>query len=411
MQHHVRLPFSLAAFVRHSPAAAVLPPPPTALDRWCLARVARVVQEVPVRLSLWDGFTLQGSDAPVYTVRIGSRAALIGLLRDSDLGFGEGYARGDLRVEGDLGGLMDAVASAMSARVSPPGLLARQVRHIGGAGRVAARRNARHHYDLGNDFYRLWLDEDLVYTCACFETPCASLEEAQEAKLERVCRKVRLGPGDAVIEAGCGWGALARHMARTHGARVRAWNVSHAQVEEARARAAAEGLEGVEFVEDDWRRITGNCDVFVSVGMLEHVGRSHYRELGAVIDRCLDRHHGRGLLHFIGRDVEASPSRWTRRYVFPGYYLPTLREVLATVTEPFGFSVTGVEDLRPHYALTLSHWRERFERAAPKVAERWGEAFVRTWRYYLCGAHAAFEAGYLQLFQVAFARRAAGHGS
>jgi cyclopropane-fatty-acyl-phospholipid synthase len=261
--------------------------------------------------------------------------------------------------------------------------------------------------DVGNEFYRLWLDDQLVYTCACFETPDASLEEAQAAKLEQVCRKVDLHPDDRVIEAGCGWGALACHMARTRQAVVRAWNVSHEQVTGARARAREQHLEDrVSFVEDDWRHITGTCDVFVSIGMLEHVGAARYRELGGVIDRCLDRTHGRGLLHFIGRDVDAPGSRWTSRYVFPGYYLPTLREVLAKVIEPYGFSVLDVENLRRHYARTLDHWRNRFERAAPLVATQYGDVFVRVWRYYLAGAHAGFAAGYLQLFQVTFAREA-----
>ena len=128
-----------------------------------------------------------------------------------------------------------------------------------------------------------------------------------------------------------------------------------------------------------------------------------------MINRCLDHGRGRGLLHFIGRDAEAAPSRWTRRYVFPGYYLPTLREVLGTVLEPYAFSVIAVENLRSHYVRTLEHWRDRFERAAPQVAARWGERFVRRWRYYLAGAHAGFAAGYLQLFQVVFARRGAGY--
>jgi cyclopropane-fatty-acyl-phospholipid synthase len=300
---------------------------------------------------------------------------------------------------------VDAVASVLAARGRRPAPAARWLAGWAGASVSRAWRNAHHHYDLGNDFYRLWLDGDLVYTCAYFPTPGASLEVAQAAKLEHVSSKLCLAPGMRVFEAGCGWGALARHVARAHGANVRAWNVSHQQVLEARARAAAEGLDDrVAFVEDDWRHITGTCDAFVSVGMLEHVGRARYRELGGVIDRCLDPQHGRGLLHFIGRDVEAPGSRWTQRYIFPGFYLPTLREVLADVLEPHGFSVLDVENLRRHYALTLEHWRERFERAAPIVTARMGEPFVRMWRYYLAGAHAGFAAGYLQLFQVTFAR-------
>lgn len=327
------------------------------------------------------------------------------MAREPDLGFGEGYMNGCLVVEGDFAELVDSVACAIKERRRQMSPAARWLARLAGASVGGARRNAQYHYDLGNDFYKLWLDEDLVYTCAYFPTPDATLEEAQRAKLDHVCRKLELSPGQHVFEAGCGWGALARHMAREYGTTVRAWNVSVEQLREARAQAEAEGLTGrVTFVDDDWRNIDGRCDVFVSVGMLEHVGRSRYRELGRVIDQCLDRQHGRGLLHFIGRNVSARGSRWTARYVFPGFYLPTLREVHAEILEPYGFSVVDVENLRGHYALTLRHWQERFERVAPDVTRQFGERFTRMWRYYLAGAHAGFVAGYLQLFQVTFAR-------
>lgn len=378
----------------------------TWFDRWCLEAIARAVRGAPLRIVLWDGTWRSASDAsPLHEIRVGSRFALWRLLPDPDLGFGEGFVRGDVRVQGDLYALVDAVATALASNRGGLSRIRRRLAHWAGASLAAARRNAHHHYDLGNEFYRLWLDDQLVYTCAYFATPDASLEAAQAAKLERVCEKLDLRPGMRVCEAGCGWGALACHMARSRAVDVHAWNVSHEQVVEARSRVHEQGLDSrVTIVEDDWRRISGACDAFVSVGMLEHVGAARYRELGAVIDRCLDRAHGRGLLHFIGRDVEAPGSRWTRRYIFPGFYLPTLREVLGGVIEPYGFSVIDVENLRRHYARTLEHWRDRFERVAPLVARRYGEAFVRTWRYYLAGAHAGFAAGYLQLFQVTFAR-------
>src|SRR5690606_24874192 len=144
-----------------------------------------------------------------------------------------------------------------------------------------SRDNVYHHYDIGNEFYRLWLDEQLAYTCAYFPEPEVSLEAAQVAKFDHVCRKLNLRPGERVVEAGCGWGALALHMAREYGVTVRAYNVSREQIAYARRRAQEEGLaDRVEFVEDDWRNVTGRYDAFVSVGMLEHVGKHNYRKLG-----------------------------------------------------------------------------------------------------------------------------------
>jgi cyclopropane-fatty-acyl-phospholipid synthase len=150
--------------------------------------------------------------------------------------------------------------------------------------------------------------------------------------------------------------------------------------------------------------MTGTYDAFVSVGMLEHVGPAHYPALGELIDRCLRPERGRGLLHFIGRDRPGQLNPWIRKRIFPGAYPPTLAEVLGAVLEPRRLSVLDVENLRLHYARTLAHWRERFDAAAGKVAALFDETFVRTWRLYLVGSQASFNTGYMQLFQVTFAR-------
>jgi cyclopropane-fatty-acyl-phospholipid synthase len=243
----------------------------------------------------------------------------------------------------------------------------------------------------------------MVYTCAYFEQADASLERAQCAKLDLVCRKLGLRPGDRVLEAGCGWGALALHMARHYQARVTAFNLSHEQITYARDRARNEGLEAqVEFVQDDYRRAVGEFDVFVSVGMLEHVGRSHYPSLADVIRRTVRGPRGRGLLHFIGRDTPRPLNAWIRRRIFPGAYPPTLAEVSERIIANAGMSVLDVENLRLHYARTLAHWSARFAAATDAVRAQYGDAFHRAWQLYLSGSQAAFSTGWLQLFQVTF---------
>ena len=177
------------------------------------------------------------------------------------------------------------------------------------------------------------------------------------------------------------------------------------QVAFARERATQLGVAGrVLFVHDDYRTITGHCDRFVSIGMLEHVGLKQFAALGEVMDRVLDPNHGRGLLHFIGRNHHEPLSRWITTRIFPGAYPPTSSEVTAHVLEPRRFSVTDVENLRRHYALTLDHWLERYERVMQQVAKEYGERFARAWQLYLAGSGVSFRTGYLQLFQVAFAR-------
>jgi cyclopropane-fatty-acyl-phospholipid synthase len=385
---------------RHQPfSAETVLAPSTKLDRWALGRIRQGVAAAPLRYVLWDGFTLNPDrEQPIATIAFKNRHALYSWVWNPDLNFGEAYMFGAVAVTGDLLGLLEAVYRALETRPHPWWL--RETSN----GLGAARQNVHHHYDIGNDFYRLWLDREMVYTCAYFPTPDATLEEAQVAKMDLVCRKLRLRPGERVVEAGSGWGSLALHMARHYGVTVRAFNVSTEQVAYARARAAEEQLAGrVEFVEDDYREIGGPYDAFVSVGMLEHVGLADFPTLSRVIDHALAP-DGRGLLHFIGRDRPGPLNAWIRRRIFPGAYPPALREVFEHVLEPPGFSVLDVENLRKHYAMTLDHWRHRFEDASHHVLDMFDDPFVRAWRLYLTGSEAAFRTGCMQLFQVVFAR-------
>jgi cyclopropane-fatty-acyl-phospholipid synthase len=371
------------------------------LDPLLLRGLATRMGAAPLRYALGRFTVDPPAGSPVATLRFRDRRALLGLLLDPEVHFGDAYADGRIEIEGDLVTALQAAYRALAD--SRPGSLA----WLGTLRRHSpprARANVHHHYDLGNDFYTLWLDEQLLYTCAYFESPEQALEEAQVAKMDHVCRKLGLQAGERVVEAGCGWGALALHMARAYGVRVRAYNLSREQVAWARDRARREGLaDRVEFVLDDYRAIRERCDVFVSVGMLEHVGRRSYRELGRVIARSLDPERGRGLLHFIGRDRPRPLNAWIRRRIFPGAYAPALGEVERRVLWPQRLVTVDVENLRPHYALTLRHWRERYERAAAEGRVGRDERFRRTWRLYLAGSEAGFHTGSLQLFQVLFA--------
>jgi len=247
----------------------------------------------------------------------------------------------------------------------------------------------------------MWLGETMAYTCAYYPTADATLEQAQVAKMDHVCRKLRLKSGDTVVEAGCGWGSLAIHMASRYGARVRAFNISREQLKFARERAQLLGLsDRVEFVEDDYRNISGRHDAFVSVGMLEHVGPDHYVELGRVARDAL-KSEGMGLIHSIGRNYPATLQPWIERRIFPGAYPPALSEMMR-IFEPWNLSILDIENIRLHYAQTLRHWLQRYRAADECVRKMFDEKFVRMWRLYLAGSIAGFETGTLQLFQVVF---------
>ncbi len=377
-----------------------------AAEKLLLARMMESLGDPPLRLVLWDGQEIACADrAPIARVVIRDRGAMLKLIANPELGFGEMYTADRIDVRGDLVECLEAIYRALP-RTEQGQIGQKLLAPFNGMRRngiSGARRNVQHHYDIGNDFYKLWLDREMVYTCAYFPSPTMGLEEAQVAKLDYVCRKLRLAPGETVVEAGCGWGALALHMAKFYGVQVRAYNISKEQIVYARERARSEGLQDrVHFVEDDYRNISGEFDVFASVGMLEHVGTDHYRELGAVIDRRL-KAAGRGLIHSIGRDYPSPMTPWIERNIFPGACPPSLSQ-MTQIFEPFGFSVLDVENLRLHYAKTLEHWLARYEAATERVTQMYDPAFARAWRLYLAGSVAAFKSGAMQLFQVTFTR-------
>jgi cyclopropane-fatty-acyl-phospholipid synthase len=380
----------------------------TALDRWIARKMLAVVGDPPIVLKLWDGVDVTApQDGAVAVLQYHRRSAMLKTILNPELYFGDLYASGEVSVSGDLVKFMEIIYDNLGNKVQKSWLrsLVLWLQHR----RIAnsfdkAKDNIYHHYDIGNDFYRLWLDQaEMQYTCAYFPDQDMTLEQAQVAKLHHVCRKLELKPGDRVVEAGCGWGGLALFMAKHYGVVVTAYNISREQVAFARERAASEGLsDRVEYVLDDYRNISGEFDAFVSVGMLEHVGKPDFETLGAVINRCL-KPEGRGLIHSIGRNRPAPMNAWIERRVFPGAYPPSLQEMMQ-IFEPNALSVLDVENLRLHYSLTLQNWLQRYEQHSDEITTMMDAAFVKTWRLYLAGSIAAFNVGELQLFQVVFSR-------
>jgi cyclopropane-fatty-acyl-phospholipid synthase len=380
----------------------------SALDGWLLSRLLAHLGSPPVEFAVRDSArVVGGAEAPQVRVTFANRATLLSVMVDPAMRFGDAYSEGRVTIEGDLVSLLESIYRAGATATPRASLLRRAIArlhrpHINTL--AGSRDNIHHHYDIGNEFYALWLGRTMAYTCAYYPTADATLDAAQVAKMDHVCRKLRLRTGERVVEAGCGWGTLALHMARNYGVRVRAFNISHEQVAYAREQAARLGLSGsVEYVEDDYRSIEGQYDAFVSVGMLEHVGLRNYPTLGHIAARCLGG-RGRGLIHSIGRNYPAPLQPWIEKRIFPGAYPPSLGE-MSRIFEPWDLSVLDVENLRLHYAQTLRHWLALYEAASERVRGMFDEKFVRMWRLYLAGSVAAFTTGTLQLFQVVFAPR------
>jgi cyclopropane-fatty-acyl-phospholipid synthase len=371
-----------------------------------VGKLLKMFGSPPFEFRLWNGEQiLPEGGKSIARVTIRDPSVLWGLLRNPGVRFGDGYSDGRIEIEGDLVRFMEEVYRG-SARADKQktwlGLMGKLLNRPRVNTLAGSKDNIHHHYDIGNDFYSLWLGRTMAYTCDYYPTAASSLDEAQDAKMHHVCRKLRLRPGERVVEAGFGWGRLAVHMARHYGVKVRAFNISKEQVAFARAYAKSQGLDSqIEYVEDDYRNISGSFDAFVSVGMLEHVGVENYRELGKVAHGVLGG-NGRGLIHSIGRNYPAQLHPWIEQRIFPGACPPALSE-MTQIFEPWDLSVLDVENLRLHYARTLSDWLSLFETNVDRVRGMFDDKFVRMWRLYLAGSVAAFTTGTLQLFQVLFA--------
>ncbi len=382
----------------------------TKLDRFVIQSLFEYCGKPRIQIDLWDGTSFcEPESEPLAVVRLNNRTTLWKLISNVDIGFGDQFTEGNLEIEGDLVAVLCEIYTAKQRSIDDRSLVGKLFSKLTSKKArsntlSSSKSNIHHHYDLGNEFYSLWLDsEAMQYTCAYFPYEAMSIEEAQIAKMDHVCKKLMLEPGQTVVEAGCGWGGLAVYMAKNYGVNVRSYNISHEQIVYAQNRAQELGLsDQVEYVEDDYRNIDGSFDAFVSVGMLEHVGLGNFAELGAVIDRCL-KTNGIALIHSIGRNTAEQMSPWIEKRIFPGAYPPTIREMMS-ITEPYNFSVLDIENLRLHYAETLRHWLNRFEANQHAVNRMFDERFVRAWRLYLCGSIAAFISGSLQLFQMVLTR-------
>lgn len=354
-----------------------------------------------------------GSGPPHLTLRLHDRKVERDLLINPRLRFGEAYMDGRFSVEG--GTIYDLLAMLMSG-AEVQGALGRALESLSPLLRRAqqynpmqrSRQNVEHHYNLSQQFYQLFLDCDMQYSCAYFPEPGISLDEAQAAKKRHIAAKLLIVPGMKVLDIGCGWGGMALYLARHTGARVTGITLSSEQLAVARQRADEAGLaDRVTFELRDYREFAaahrGAFDRIVSVGMFEHVGVPHYRDYFSAVREMLND-QGAALIHSIGRlDGPASTNPWIRKYIFPGGYSPALSEVLPVI-ERSGLFTTDLEVLRLHYAETLRHWRARFLARWEEAKVLYDERFCRMWEFYLAGAELAFRLQGHMVFQVQVSR-------
>ena len=362
------------------------------------------IHDIPVRIALWDGCHFDLGERIKVVIHVLSPTGLRHMVLPSLDSLGSAYVEGLLDVEGELEDVFDVAARLARHAVRPTGRFGHVVRSVRHTRKIDADAIA-HHYDVSNDFYRHWLDENMVYSCAYFKERGDTLEQAQVQKLDHVLRKIRVQPGQRLLDIGCGWGALILRAAQKFGAHATGITLSRNQYELARERIAAAGLgDRCEVLLADYRDMSGQFDRITSIGMFEHVGLKNLRAYFATV-RDLLADDGIALNHGItSTDPETGEVAWgggsfIHRYVFPHGELPHISLAIREMSAA-GLEVTDVEGLRRHYALTLKHWAQRYEQASEKIHTLVDERRYRIWRMYLAGCAYAFDHAWTSIHQI-----------
>lgn len=350
-----------------------------------------------------------GKGESQFTIKLNDYDILSLIGDDMLTTFGEAYMDGRIDFEGDLADLMSLALQSglMSVTQKTHGFagsalrLAGKVRSLG-----HAKENIARHYDLGNDFFRLWLDESLTYSCAYFRHASDTIDEAQRQKIDHSLKKLRLKPDETLLDIGCGWGSLVIRAAEQYKVTATGITLSEEQHSGANAAIQERGLRdkaNVRLLDYSALLEEGKqFDKIVSIGMMEHVGKENLAGFVETVEKLL-KPGGLALLHLITNVEEGPINHWIEKNIFPGGYIPTLPEIITHLAAR-DFRIWDVENLAPHYRMTLDHWSERFEGVVPTVLERFDERFVRMWRLYLRASSAAFREGAVEVHQILVSR-------
>ena len=356
--------------------------------------------EYPFLIKFQENEYPVGEGEPVFTVNVKKPIPAADLMKSTSLALGEAYMDGSLDIEGDLYGALDHFLGQMNKFSTDKSILKKLIRAS-----VSKKNQAKEvtsHYDIGNDFYKLWLDETMSYSCAYFKRPDDTLYQAQVNKVDYILQKLHLEEGMSLLDIGCGWGFLLIEAAKKYKIKGLGITLSHEQHDEFKRRIEREGLQDYLDVElMDYRDLPKSGKLFdrvVSVGMVEHVGRSNYQLFNDCVRDVL-KEGGVYLLHFISALKEHPGDPWVSKYIFPGGMVPSLREITASMAED-NFHILDVENLRLHYNKTLLCWEKNFKAHIDEVRQMFDERFVRMWDLYLSSCAATFHNGIIDLHQI-----------
>lgn len=358
--------------------------------------------ETPFCIDFKDSKHIIGSGEPKFTVKINKPPSLADLSTSTSLALGEAYMRGDIEIEGDLFTALNMFLGQISKFSTDKNKLHKLI--FSSLSKNNQKKEVSSHYDIGNDFYKLWLDETLSYSCGYFAKENDSLYDAQCNKVDRILDKLKLEKDMKVCDIGCGWGFLLIEGAKKYGIKGIGITLSKEQKEKFEERIKAENLaDRLEVKLLDYRdlpKLNMTFDRVVSVGMLEHVGRGNYNIFMETVKKIL-KPNGVFLLHFISALKENSGDAWIKKYIFPGGVIPSLREIIELASD-LNFYTIDIESLRRHYSKTLLCWNNNFQAQRAKVVEMFDESFAKMWELYLCSCAATFMNGIVDLHQIVF---------
>ncbi|WP_163528423.1 class I SAM-dependent methyltransferase [Halobacillus ihumii] len=358
----------------------------------------------PIHITFWDGETVQyGEGAPDFKLTFHDSIPKGDLLHDPSIAFGEAFMDGKIEVEGDLKELVTSMYRSQESFLGNNQVYAKLIEKLSNT-KKRSKENATFHYDIGNDFYKLWLDKTMTYSCGYFRTADDSLTTAQQNKVAHILKKLNLREGDTLLDIGCGWGELILTAAKQYGVKATGVTLSEEQYERVKERITEEQQENfVDVHLMDYRDIKHQqFDRVVSVGMIEHVGQDHLEEYFQKVNELLID-GGVSVLHCITSPRDGGTNSWIDKYIFPGGYIPAVSELVHHITE-HDFLLTDLESLRRHYAKTLEKWAENFENVLDEVRKSKDERFIRMWRLYLNSCSASFETGNIDLSQFIFTK-------
>lgn len=381
------------------------------MDKKLIHEFFQKVKEYSFSIDYWDGTSNNyGECQPTFKIIFNNKIPVTKLLKDPSLALGEAYMDGVIDFEGDLQEIVEIAYKINIPFFEKKGFRRLQKFFSNDSIATSLRKqqnDIKHHYDLGNDFYELWLDETMSYSCAYFCSPEDSLLQAQLQKIDYILKKLQLRPEETLLDIGSGWGWLIIRAAQQYGVKALGITLSEEQYMKTKERIEELGLEGqVDIKLMDYRTLaeshSGKFDKVVSVGMIEHVGRVNLPKYMEAVNKLLVP-GGLSVLHCITGPVEITCNRWITKYIFPGGYIPSVRELVWLLPEN-GFHLLDAESLRLHYAKTLEHWSKNFERNLDVVRRKYDERFIKMWRLYLNSCAASFRASGLNIHQIIFSK-------